>query len=94
MVVVVDVLDYLQDAGGIAQAGYGGLVAGVLHHLLIQYPRQAEIFTTICAVIAGNIGFAGLLWHISNNPSVGTVLPVMGLFDLIYVFSCVFCDTD
>ena len=94
MLVVIDVLEYLRDAGGYARAGYGGLVAGVLHHLFIQYPRQTEICTTIYASLAGNIGFAGLLWYILNNPSVGTVLPVMGLFDLIYVFSSVFCDAD
>jgi len=89
MVVVINILDYLQAANGVAVAGYGGLVAGVLHHILIQYPRQAEIFTTIYAFIAGSIGIGGLFWYISNNPPVWTLFRLMGLFDLIYVFSCI-----
>jgi hypothetical protein len=90
MVVVIDILDYLQAANGVALAGYGGLVAGVLHHILIQYPHQAEIFTTIYAFIAVSIGFGGLFWYISNNPPVWTLLHLMGRFDLIYVFSMYF----
>ena len=86
MVFVIVVVDYLRGANAIALAGYGGAIAGVLHHLLIQYPRQAAIFVTIYSFIAGSIGFAFLFWHISNNRSVGSTLLTMGLFDLIYVF--------
>jgi hypothetical protein len=87
MVVIIDVLDYLQDANDFALPGCAGLIAGVLHHFLIQYPRQAEIFRTIYAFIGGSIGFPLLLWHVTNNASSGTILAAISFFELIYVHS-------
>ena len=34
-----------------------GLAAGFIHHFVIQYPIQADIFTTMYAFIGGNITF-------------------------------------
>jgi hypothetical protein len=85
MVLIIDVLDYLRDANDFALAGSPGLIAGILHHFLIQYPHQAEIFTPIYAFAAVSMGFALLLWHISNNACVETILAAISFFDLIYV---------
>ena len=34
-----------------------GLAAGFIHHFLIQYPSQANVFTTMYAFIKGNVVF-------------------------------------
>ena len=66
--------------------GSAGFIAGILHHFLIQYPHQAEIFTTIYVfTVMSTMGFGLLLWHVSNNAFGETILAAISIFGLIYV---------
>jgi hypothetical protein len=66
-----------------------GLITGILHHFLIQYPRQASIFRTIYAYVTGNVVFVALtrLQPSSGTPLFGVLLDITQ-FNLVYVFPC------
>jgi hypothetical protein len=64
-----------------------GLVTGLLHHFLIQYPRQAAIFSTIYAYVTGNVVFVAVTGLQQSNATtlLDTFLDIT-LFNLVYVF--------
>lgn len=39
-----------------------GVTTGVVHHLLLQYPRQAPLFTTMFFFLCANFTFTIALW--------------------------------
>jgi hypothetical protein len=68
-------------------AGQLGFVAGIFHHILVQYPRQAEIFTTTYFYLAGNITFCIVSVVLDSNPRWVYVIGNLGLFNIAYVES-------
>jgi len=48
-----------------------GVIAGILHHIFIQYPTQAKLFTTLYAFAATNVLFLVLLFTESDAISEG-----------------------
>ena len=39
------------------------VAAGVLHHYVVQYPRQAPLFTTVLFFLVVNVAFAVSTWY-------------------------------
>ena len=65
----------------------GGVVAGVLHHAMLQYPNQAPLFTTVYAFVLSNAIYLGLLCNAQRDLlSHGLeLLKVMTIFNFLYV---------
>ena len=59
-----------------------GLGIGLFHHFLVQYPLQADIFTTIYAFIGGNLAFLVAGLRLSD---VSTTVDQFLVFVLTYV---------
>ena len=38
-----------------------GLVAGILHHLFLQYPYQAKLLTTLKAFVLGELAYIAVI---------------------------------
>jgi hypothetical protein len=66
-----------------------GLLLAISHHFLIQYPRQAHIFTTIYSYIAGNALFlvVSLFPKSRPTPSVVVTVQTLLLFNIVYVIA-------
>ena len=68
-----------------------GLITGIIHHFLVQYPRQASIFRTIYAYVIGNLVFVAL-----TRLQPGKATPFSGIllrltqFNFLYVCPCYF----
>jgi len=67
-----------------------GVIAGVLHHIFIQYPTQAKLFTTLYAFAATNLLFLVLLFTesdaLSEGPRLGQIARHVIIFNTFYVF--------
>lgn len=59
-----------------------GLLAGIVHHVVLQYPKQKSLFATIAGFASLEIAFAALLLN-RHNSSFLSILP----FTAIYVRS-------
>jgi hypothetical protein len=66
----------------IAMASFGldeisifAVLTGVLHHFLVQYPRQARLFTTVLFFLVANLTFAVSTRYCS---ALGELDPVFG----------------
>ena len=64
---------------------YLGFVIGVFHHILVQYPRQAEVFTTIYFYLAGNITFYLLRIPLDSDLRWIHAIENLGVFNVAYV---------
>ena|SRR5947207_506352 len=65
-----------------------GLVAGAIHHLLIQYPNQATLFSTLYAYAFTNVTYVTLLLyqkHVTSTLGSGQILRDFLIFNAIYV---------
>lgn len=62
-----------------------GILFGLIHHFVIQYPSQADVFTTLFAFIVSNVLYA-ILWVIAKDPSGKCTI----YFQDILVFNSVF----
>ena len=65
-----------------------GMIAGGVHHLLVQYPNQAKLFTTFYAIAFMNAGFVILILGSKDairDLRVLQLLRDLVLFDLVYV---------
>jgi len=65
-----------------------GVIAGGAHHLLIQYPNQAKLFTTFYAIALMNVGFVILV--LGSKDAILTVhvvhlLTNLAVFQFFYV---------
>jgi len=65
-----------------------GMIAGVIHHLLIQYPNQAKLFTTLYAIALMNTGF--VILALGSKDAIRTIhvlqlLKDFATFELFYV---------
>jgi hypothetical protein len=70
-------------------AAHLGFVVGVFHHILVQYPRQAELFTAIYFYLAGNIIFCIARVLPDNDPRMVHLIENLGVFNIAYVRSSV-----
>ena len=64
------------------------LVAGVVHHLMIQYPNQATLFSTLYAYAFANVTYVTLLLyqkHVMSTFGSGQILKNFLIFNIIYV---------
>lgn len=59
-----------------------GLAAGIIHHFLIQYPRQSEIFTTIFTYLGGILSF--FFVPLVRTHVLSTIAQVL-IFSFVYV---------
>lgn len=65
-----------------------GVVAGIVHHFIIQYPNQAKLFTTIYAFGLTNVIFAALLLVPNDAPDIvgiSQILKNLVIFNVVYV---------
>lgn len=62
-----------------------GILFGLIHHFAIQYPCQANVFTTLFAFIVSNVLYA-ILWVITRDASGKSPLHLQD----ILVFNAVF----
>jgi hypothetical protein len=62
-----------------------GFLVGICHHFLIQYPRQADIFTTIYSYVAGNVVFGVAALLPKNAPGLAQISQGLLFFNLTYV---------
>jgi len=63
-----------------------GLLVGICHHFLIQFPRQAHIFTTLYAYLVGNLSFHLLCFlPQTHHPSPATLAFGTLIFNISYV---------
>jgi hypothetical protein len=74
-----------------------GLLVGAIHHLLFQYPNQANILTTLYAFAFTNVIFVILLLAPKNAPdffSLGIlqIIKASMVFNAVYV--CNFHDVS
>jgi len=62
-----------------------GVIAGVVHHLLVQYPNQAKLFTTLYTIILMNAGF--LILMLGSNDEIRSlqILKALATFQVFYV---------
>jgi hypothetical protein len=68
-----------------------GLITGIIHHFLIQYPRQASIFRTIYAYVTGNLVFVAFTRLQPDKATrLSGVLLRITLFNFVYVCPCYF----
>jgi len=63
-----------------------GLLVGICHHFLIQFPRQAHIFTTLYAYLVGNVSFY-LICFVpqTHHPSLANLAFGPLIFNISYV---------
>lgn len=67
-----------------------GVISGVLHHIFIQFPTQAKLFTTLYAYAATNVLFLVLLFTesdaLSEGPRLGQIARHVIIFNTFNVF--------
>ena len=64
-----------------------GLVAGAVHHFMIQYPNQATLLTTLYAYAFANVTYVTLLLyqkHVTSAPGPCQILKNFLLFNAVY----------
>jgi hypothetical protein len=71
------------------QSGKAGFAAAVVHHLSVQYPRQANIFMTLYAYFAEQLVFGGLHLWFTQADDVKTFIQAMPSFNTTLVSPCV-----
>ena len=62
-----------------------GVIAGVVHHLLVQYPNQAKLFTTLYAIALMNAGFLILMLGSRDEIQSLQILKALATFQVFYV---------
>jgi len=66
-----------------------GLIAGALHHSVIQYPYQAELLIVMYAFALANVVFTLMLFWSNNAASgpfhLGQILKDVLIFNAVYV---------
>jgi hypothetical protein len=62
-----------------------GVIAGVVHHLLVQYPNQAKLFTTLYAIALMNAGFLILMLGSKDEIRSLQILKALVTFQVFYV---------
>lgn len=64
-----------------------GLLAGGLHHVFLQYPRQVSIFKTLSAMLIANLMFViGQIWSWKEKPDFINYLKETLVFFVVYVY--------
>jgi hypothetical protein len=68
------------------------LVAGLVHHFAVQYPKQAKLETTLYVYGLLNIACAIVAYKVDQPPSarrfvnsIVWLLPYLCIFDTVYV---------
>jgi uncharacterized membrane protein YhhN len=63
-----------------------GLTAGAIHHFVLQYPTQAQLFTTLYAFVLANIVFLILLLTSKHHfRGINGTFKDICIFDSVYV---------
>lgn len=65
-----------------------GAIAGTIHHLFIQYPNQAKLFTTLYAFAFANALFVTLLLGAKDLRPINRISRMsidIVIFNIIYV---------
>jgi hypothetical protein len=66
-----------------------GLVAGAIHHYVIQYPYQANLLMTLYVFALANVLFAAMLFGSMDAPSeffrLGPIFKDVLIFNTVYV---------
>ena len=75
--------------GAAGEAIFLGVLGGILHHLLFQYPSQAGVFTVIYAFVTANFLYllVSNLGSFDPEQSVLLFLGNLALFNCCYVLS-------
>ena len=67
-----------------AFACWFGLVTGIIHHLLVQYPRQAALFTVLFFYLGNNV------IYVFTSAVLSETLHLLGLFAELALFNAAY----